>query len=40
MSIETIKDVLLECYSKDLCYPKVQSEWDDNEKIKSMILYL
>ena len=44
MSIENIKEVLLECYSKDLCYPKVQNEWNDDNKcfgmcaIKSLII--
>ena len=36
MSIETIKDILLECYSKDLCYSKVQGEWDVNNKCFGM----
>ncbi len=36
MSIENIKEVLLECYSKDLCYPKVQNEWNDDNKCFGM----
>ena len=36
MSIENIKEVLLECYSKDLCYPKVQNEWNDVNKCFGM----
>lgn len=36
MSIENIKEVLLECYSKDLCYPKVQNEWNDDNKYFGM----
>lgn len=32
MNIEKIKEALLECYSKDLCYPKVQNEWNENNK--------
>ena len=32
MNIENIQKVLLECYSKDLCYPKVQNEWNDKNK--------
>ena len=44
MNIEKIKEALLECYSKDLCYPKVQNEWNENNKcfgmcaIKSLII--
>ncbi|MBE6149555.1 MAG: hypothetical protein E7170_02390 [Firmicutes bacterium] len=36
MNLENIKKVLLECYSKDLCYPKVQDEWNDNNKCFGM----
>lgn len=36
VSIENIKEVLLECYSKDLCYPKVQNEWNDDNKCFGM----
>lgn len=36
MNIENIKEILLECYSKDLCYPKVQNEWNDNNKCFGM----
>ena len=36
MNIENIKEILLECYSKDLCYPKVQNEWNDNNKYFGM----
>ena len=32
MNIKNIQKVLLECYSKDLCYPKVQDDWDENNK--------
>lgn len=36
MNIEKIKGALLECYSKDLCYPKVQNEWNENNKCFGM----
>ena len=32
VNIENIQKALLECYSKDLCYPKVQDDWNDNNK--------
>ena len=36
MNIENIQKVLLECYSKDLCYSKVQDDWDENNKCFGM----
>ncbi len=36
MNIENIQKVLLECYSKDLCYPKVQDDWNDSNKCFGM----
>lgn len=36
MNLEIIKELLLECYSKDLCYPKVQETWNDNNKCFGM----
>lgn len=36
MNIEKIKEALLECYSKDLCYPKLQNEWNENNKCFGM----
>ena len=36
MNIDNMQKVLLECYSKDLCYSKVQDFWDDNNKCLSM----
>lgn len=36
MNIENIQKVLLECYSKDLCYPKVQDDWDESNKCFGM----
>ncbi|MCI8794207.1 MAG: hypothetical protein HFI73_02400 [Bacilli bacterium] len=36
MNIENIKKVLLDCYSKDLCYPKVQDNWTENNKCFGM----
>lgn len=32
VTVENIQKVLLECYSKDLCYPKVQDDWSENNK--------
>jgi len=36
VNIENIQKTLLECYSKDLCYPKVQDNWNDNNKCFGM----
>ncbi len=36
MNIENIQKVLLECYSKNLCYPKVQDDWNENNKCFGM----
>ena len=36
MNIEILKTSLRECYSKDLCYPKVQDEWNENNKCFGM----
>ena len=36
MNIENMQKALLECYSKDLCYPKVQVDWNDNNKCFGM----
>ena len=36
MNIENVKEILLECYSKDLCYPKLQNEWNKNNKCFGM----
>lgn len=36
MNIEILKTTLRECYSKDLCYPKVQDEWNENNKCFGM----
>ena len=36
MNIEISKTTLRECYSKDLCYPKVQDEWNENNKCFGM----
>lgn len=36
MNIEILKTALRECYSKDLCYPKVQDEWNENNKCFGM----
>lgn len=32
MNIENIQNLLLTCYSKDLCYPKAQKNWNENNK--------
>lgn len=36
MNIENLKENLLECYSKDLCYSKVKNEWNENNKCFGM----
>ncbi len=36
MNVENIQKVLLECYSKDLCYSKVQDDWDERNKCFGM----
>ncbi len=36
INIENIQKSLLECYSKELCYPKVQDNWSDNNKYFGM----
>ena len=36
MNIKTIKKALLECYSKDLCYYKIQDKWNENNKYLGM----
>lgn len=36
MSIENIQKLLLDCYSKDLCYPKVGERWNENNKCFGM----
>ena len=36
MTIETIKSLLLDCYSKDICYPKVQENWTIENKCFGM----
>lgn len=36
MNIEDIQKILLECYSKDLCYPKVQDNWSEFNKCFGM----
>ncbi len=36
MNIENMQKVLLECYSKNLCYPKVQEGWSEFNKCFGM----
>lgn len=36
MNIKNIKEILLHCYSKDLCYPKIQKQWNENNKCFGM----
>ncbi len=36
MNIDNIKKILLKCYTKDLCYSKIQNEWNDNNKCFGM----
>ena len=36
MTIEKLQKILMECYSKDLCYPKVQNNWNKKNKCFGM----
>ncbi len=36
MNIENMQKVLLDCYSKDLCYSKVRSNWSESNKCFGM----
>ena len=36
MNIDSIKNKLLECYSSDLCYPKVRDMWSSDNKCFGM----
>lgn len=36
MNMEDIKEHLFDCYSIDLCYPKVKSQWNVNNKCFGM----
>ena len=36
MNIDNLQKILLECYSKDLCYPKVQNEYKKSNKTFGM----
>ena len=36
MNINQLKELLLECYSKDLCYYKVKEKWNKNNKCLGM----
>lgn len=36
MNIENIKKLLIDCYSKDLCYPKIRDNWNENNKCYGM----
>ena len=36
MNIENIQKLLLNCYSKDLCYPKVRDNWNEKNKCFGM----
>ena len=36
MDIKELEKALLQCYSKDLCYPKVQDSWNENNKCFGM----
>lgn len=32
MTLQQLEELLVDCYSKDLCYPKVQEKWNSNNK--------
>lgn len=34
--INHLRDALFECYSKELCYPKIASEWSEGNKTLGM----
>lgn len=36
MNIKDLKEQLYKCYSKDLCYPKIRDNWDENNKYFGM----
>ena len=36
MDIENLSKKLYQCYSKDLCYPKIRDKWDENNKYFGM----
>ena len=36
MTIENIQEILLKCYSKDLCYPQLKSKWSEDNKCLGM----
>lgn len=36
MNIEKLQKALLDCYSIDLCYPKIQKNWNENNKCYRM----
>lgn len=37
MTIENIQNLLIKCYSKDLCYPKVQDNWSEFNKFSDVV---
>lgn len=36
MNIDTLSKKLNQCYSKELCYPKIRDEWNENNKCFGM----
>ena len=36
MNLYTLKKILFECYSKDLCYPKIEKEWSEKNRYLGM----
>lgn len=36
MTFEKLQKVLFKCYSKELCYPKMQKNWNENNKCLGM----
>ncbi len=36
MGIDTLSKKLYQCYSKELCYPKIRDEWNENKKYFGM----
>lgn len=36
MDVDTLSKKLYQCYSKELCYPKIINEWDESNKYFGM----
>lgn len=36
MELQKLQNLLFECYSKDLCYPKISENWSENNRCYGM----